>query len=214
MDKPPHKLQTFPELLARGRENFDNVGQNITGLENSTIQSLFWSQLRYLNYFMYTTYSTNKGDKVLSVEGVLPLNVFKSVETKLLQEGYWYLAVNPLDKAVHGIKILQEDEYDQSVAMYTSFRLVDQEQRNRMYDTWYQICKIEDKMLMVNDSIHIHLLNPRANITDMISDETLEYTSEELFRGPNPLVSLVVEDPVVGRISLYKKLAMFLNNAV
>lgn len=55
---------------------------------------------------MYTTYSTNINDKILSVDGVIPLNIFKKIEPLLLQHGYWYIAVNPLNFGVYGINLI------------------------------------------------------------------------------------------------------------
>lgn len=75
---PEPKFQCFEELLDSGRRNFDvNIDSdlNLTGLEETTIKSPFVNQLKDLNNYMYTTYSTNEGDKILSIEGIIPLDV-------------------------------------------------------------------------------------------------------------------------------------------
>lgn len=208
------KFETFEQLLARGQENFIDPDNNITGIEPSTLNGKFKEQLASLNRYIYTTYSTNAGDKVLSIEGVIPLNTFKRIEPLLLQQGYWYIAANPLTYTVAGSNIPSSDEFDADLSHYLILNCVNNNEINQ-YRSWKVLCSVGGKTYLYNDKIQTHFIQPRSDTDydyrEYISDETLEYTDELLYKGDNPLISIMIQDPIVGRISLYSNLLKFLS---
>lgn len=214
---PESKIQSFSELLDRGRKNFDiSSGINLTGLEESTMNSTFVEQLKDLNNYMYTTYSTNEGDKTLSIEGIIPLNLFYKIEPQLQRQGYWYIAASPLDNQIYGINLIPSDEFDSERANMIYLQWVNNRDIGLFNRQWNKVCSTDNMQLLMNDKISIHFLPPdNSNLLlhDYISNETLEYTDESLYHGNNPLINVIIEDPIVGRISLYSKLYKFLQAA-
>lgn len=212
------KFRNFSDLLVQGRRNFDSTDldvDNITGLEEGTMESRFVEQLRDLNNYMYTTYSTNRGCKVLSLEGIIPSDIFKKIEPKLLQQGYWYIAANPFDDKVHGVNLLSTEEFDPSMDKQTKLVWIDKNDQETLsaYYRWTSLCSTNKETLLINKDINIHFFPANDGsllLKDYVSNETLRYTDETLYQGDNPLIAIVIEDPIVGRISLYAKLYQFL----
>lgn len=185
---PSSKFRTFNELLARGIQNFDNPETNITGLEEQALTGVSYQQLKNINRYMYTTYSTNIGDKVFSIEGVIPLNIFKKIEPLLLQEGYWYIAVNPLDRRVHGLNLISFNEFDKSLAHFTEVkRIPDEDIMRYRIPPWRRLCSENGYIYIENDILPIYTLPPREEFDidnhPLNYSEILEYTDESLFRG-------------------------------
>jgi hypothetical protein len=207
-------FSSFEELLEQGRFNFEiNPNSNITGLEEGTRRSIYVSILKNINYYMYTTYSTNVGDKVFSIEGIIPLNVFKKIEPKLLEQGYWYVAANPLDNKIYGVNLISSDEFDPNLSYDSKLEWINDRDKNKFGENWMPLCQTVNTTLYMNNKIDIHFLPPNdenISLDDCISYEALGYTEKSLFQGTNPLINLTIEDPIVGRISLYSKLLTML----
>lgn len=208
------KCHSFNELLAVGRDNFADPANDKTGLEDHSITGKVRDQLLNLNSYMYTTYSTNSGCQVLSIEGVCPLSIFKRIEPDLLKQSYWYIAKNPLDLVEHGSNIPPKEEFEYSMSRQTLVGIIRKDKfKGYRAPPWKVLGTFKDEVVAYNDDVAIHFIEPGADPAHYNSNETLLYTDEALFRGDDPLVSVVVEDPIVGRISMYNKLYEFLRVA-
>ena len=115
---------------------------------------------------------------------------------------------------MHGINLIPADEFDPALATRTVMLWTD---NTRGYHSryWTTMCsRQDDMMLLVNTEVQVHFLtDSKEDAISLISDEVVGYADESLFTNANPLIDIIIEDPIVGRISLYSKLHEFLAGA-
>jgi hypothetical protein len=213
------KFDTFEELFKHGKKNFSGLG-GLTGMEDQTIGN---TDLINLNKYMYTTYSSNEGQKTLSLDGVLTLKNFLKIEPFLNSYGYWYIAERLLPRERIRKNLPTASQFDWSKANYTKISRLPKSYYNPQEYIYNGevLCNHGDPIITGDKKVPIYFF---TRFTELPSDrllpewaknpssEVLGYTSENLFKGENPLIGLLIEDPVVGRISLYRNLYKYMSS--
>jgi hypothetical protein len=205
-------MNTWKELLDQGQKNF-NDANSLTGLVVEDISDTHFRQLKEINKYMYTTYSTNPGDFLLSIEGIIHLSTFHKIETSLCLKGYYFIACNPLTKEKVGENLMPKEDYDPSMNKTTYIeKCIPTSKKYYLTQWWMRLCSTGKESIMANYSMPIHFLDFDDPDNFLPSDETLGYVNHNLFSGQNPLISIIIEDPVVARISLYRELLTMLKS--
>jgi len=138
----------------------------------------------------------------MTIEGIIPLSVFMKMEPYLQAKGYLYKAINPFTKKIIGQKLMDNYEYDLSKGFETVIRTDEDDYRCFDDSAWIKL----SPNIRVSTNIRYCLLVKDDHEDDYPSCEVLDYTSEKLFINENPLISIIIEDPAIARITLYKEI--------
>lgn len=213
------QILTFEELLMHGkRQLVESDSPGDTGIEDGTRTSPLFQQIVDINSYMFTTFSTNKGGHNLSIEGVIPLSVFQKIQLFLSLGCYIYMANNPLTKEIVGYSLIDPEDYDVEMSKIPKQMFVDKKQE-KDYGLkrlgWVQITDWKKGKALFETGRPPYVTIPTNPIEEGFpSDEVVEIVNNDLlFKGEDPLISIFIEDPIFGRISLYKNLLKYLKSA-
>jgi hypothetical protein len=200
------------QLLLQGQSNFESVN-NLTSIEDSTLESEYSTTLREINNYMYTIYSTNLPNEVqataFSIEGIISLKVYQSMKPYMLEKGFTWIAENSLTKLHREYNLLPAQDFNLD---YDKQRLIQVfNQPMLSLKNWDLIAQDKEIYIYstISQPIHLLPLNDDSQSLDP-SDEVLQYVDEEEFIGDNCLITIIIEDPIPGRTSLYKEILKML----
>jgi hypothetical protein len=215
------RASNFKDLLRLGQAQLQafkdgKTDLNVTGIEDR-LSGVYLDQMIILNKYVYTIYSTNFYDSALSIEFVLPLSLAKSL-TALLKPRYWYTIVEK--NILHDIYIHKVRHATGAVLSYV--KVEDAHAKRHMARTfedflnhkgWYEY----DGCYWLYNSCYFHYSEDEIR-EDMKKDPvviepiSLGYCDPILISGPDPLVTMTVEDPDVNRKDLYAVLIEYLQS--
>jgi len=145
-----------------------------------------------------TRHSTNESDTIqtLSVGGCIPLKIWPLLKQQIIQERLFYSSYEFKTKQ-RELKTIPEEDYDSRASKYMVYHIVDNHERKRyMNDRWIEMASMNGCFLLINKNINLFMIEPKE-----ASDEVEQIITKEL---KDELVSVMIEDPIAGRISLYR----------
>jgi hypothetical protein len=217
-------INTFDELIAYGRNrtNPDNSkDSHDPSIEEHTLNRKTMLELFALNQYAFTFYSTNDGDKTYSIEFAIPKKFASKFAKKLKQAGYWFI-IYP-----HNIGNWDNDEtisnevithYDKNKIHKTYLIRIENNDPNVFDSGRYYVRTPENPNGWYRDSPTTIAFNKRIYFIDdpinsvvdwSVFDEVNKIAKPEVY---TELVGVVVEDPKIGRKSLYRELTKILHD--
>jgi len=220
---PPYKnIKSFDELLDFGKFIL-NKELPVGGLGGGPP----YKELKELNKYMFTTYSTNQNDKIYSLEGTIPFKLFNKIKKYL--DHYYYNCIDTITGNIIESKLMDPQDYNSSMGSYpmvSSFLKGSEEDEFTYRHGWKTIAYNENQAIKMRD-MKFHFFDFDS---DSDSDELYTHVDEHLgsnnapgtevvlyidckyFTDENKLITLLIEDPVPGRTSLYRHLINILKN--
>lgn len=220
------KIQSAKELFDKGVKHISDFltdgDSGVTGLDNPFGMEI----IKEINNYMYTTYSTNRGDRNLTIEGVLPHSLFNRIKSDLRDKGYWFIAQNPLASIKpEELATSSKELIGSRPVLYSHLGnnrnktrleriIIDGKDLNIFYpDVWKVdeylsnnkiIISRQEPLFFMNDECMKEIMEPG------IGNEVLDYTDKQLFMGDDPLIGLFIEDPDFSKKDLYEQLLKIL----
>jgi hypothetical protein len=204
-------FKTFGQLIEFGknRTNPSTIDELDYSLEphirknNDTLTELY-----QLNHYAYTYYSTNERDQTYSVEFAIPDLIINPLKQKLKEKGFWFFVSRP-DK-----EIVPEDyDIDESECMKTETitQIVDPDELDEILEERLRWYKIDENTIGHDRFIHFLESTKPDFLYDMRDNNVfIELTQMTTPNLCSRLYSVIVEDPIIGRKSLYKELTQIL----
>jgi hypothetical protein len=88
------EITTYPELLKFGQSLLNTLLNESSVEEHLSNDIDTLEQMKNLNKYVYSVYSTNQGDKTYSIEFFILASALDELLKKLKEHGYWYIAKN------------------------------------------------------------------------------------------------------------------------
>jgi hypothetical protein len=204
-------FKTFGQLIEFGKQRTNPSNEDALdySLEphirenNDTLTELY-----QLNHYAYTYYSTNEHDKTYSVEFAIPDLIINPLKQKVKEEGFWFFVSRP-DK-----EILPEDYYiDESECKETETitQEVNPDELEEILEDRLRWYKINENTIGHDRFIHFLESTDQEFLSDMRDNNVfIELRQMTTPRLCSRLYSVIVEDPIIGRKSLYKELTKIL----
>jgi hypothetical protein len=193
------KEMSYRKLLSIGRLQTDGViGNDLETDDQTTL-----GELRALNHYVYTYYSTNSGDKTYTLEFFFPKEKVRRLFRELDKTDYWYLC--------HTGGIVTRVDTMRNNHTYEDVRIVEKSSLDRYGHKWkkraignqYEI-SMDQYTYFLNDEF---IKEEKSESIDNKIESALEEidNKEDLYVGilKHSLYSILIEDPVVGRTTLY-----------
>lgn len=217
-------IKTLEELFAYGRNRTNpNSPENELdpSLEAHTLNKKIIQELFELNKYAFTYYSTNDEDKTYSVEFAIPKNIASKFIKKLKEKGYWYVVFphnigdwnndNTIAKTI-------KSYYDPN-KIYNTYLIRIENSDPNVFDSGRYVVRSQDypngwyrdspTTITFNRRTHF-IEDPKTMLVEWsIFDEIKQITIPEVY---TELVGVVVEDPKIGRKSLYRELTKILHD--
>ena len=221
--KKKQLINSFSDLIAFGHTRTSPTSPSSShdpSLEDHTLDTKILKEINDLNQYGFTFYSTNDGDKTYSIEFAIPKLLVSKLVKKLKTTDYWY-AIYP-----HNISEWEHNEsigknviahYDKN-KIHRTYLVHEENNDPHVFETgryavrseqfpngWYR-----DSPTTIAFNKRIHFMEePEIMLQWTVFDELHQIATPEVY---TELVGVIVEDPKIGRKSLYRELTKILHD--
>ena len=190
-------MWSFQDLLRLGRSQLSHIqGPNITGVEEGSLVEPYYSTLLELNNYMYTTGSTNYPNQLFQpmwLTGWLPRSKALALGRYLRSLGLNYI----IQAAGEEIKTEVGQDWEGQEVVHTTYGM-------------------RGEVLDHNLTPNVDLLNPQDVPTmieygvGLLPYELYPHVEGLLYDPIDPIVGIVIEDPILERRNLFDLVLNFL----
>ena len=213
------EIKTYSELLKFGQSllDKDDLLDESSVEEHLSNDTESLKQMKDLNKYVYTVYSTNEGDKTYSIEFFILASAVDEVLKKLKEKDYWYIAKNySTNEIFENIGSNNKDTEEQRIQIPLS----EVSRYNIDRDVWSWHIESQDSKqntTILRRQAPIYFLSPSQ--VDFLREEYTEGNYETItyeghtFEDLLPQLAVVtVEDPIIGRKTLYTEVYDIIKN--
>jgi len=213
------EIKTYPELLKFGQSLLNSLLNESSVEEHLSNDTETLEQMKNLNKYVYTVYSTNQGDKTYSIEFFILASTLEPLLKKIKEKGYWYIAKNySTNELFENVTSKNNDTEEQRIQIPLS----ELSRYNIDRDEWsWHVESQDSKHAILRRQAPIYFLSPsqveffKEDYTNPEgNNETILYEGHT-FKDLLPELAVVtIEDPIIGRKTLYTELYDIVKNIV
>ena len=210
-------LADYRKLLEFGLRKFDTETLN-SSIETHTLESNILSQLKKLNNYVFTYYSTNEDDVTYSLEFAIFADFLKPLTDILKAKGLWYMSKN-----------YKTNEYDEWFSenhddTESEVKTISRNDKDKFYindePMSWKIHSENTNTVQIKREKYIYFLNSEwiedsnyKQVDNLFTDLYSNHYHKSMFESlANNVGIITIEDPVIGRETLYREVYTILRD--
>ncbi len=212
-------ITEYKKLLKKGLHNI-SIGNEASLEDHLLCNKNDLNHLKMINNYVYTTYSTNHNDKTYSLDLFILNSYSKLLIDKLKSKDYWFifkdnnkLLIN-IDSNLNNSKYKETITIEREKALYLDKKYWTELSSN---DNIVTFERYADTYFLSNNNID-DLKKNLFSENNLLKELSFDYDSEDYDINYDLLVNnvsyFIIEDPIIGRKSLYNELLNILEELV
>ena len=210
-------MDQYKKLLKKGIQNID-CGNGASLEDNLLSNKSELDTIRKINNFVYTTYSTNDGDKTYSIDLFILNNYTKMLIDKLRFKNFWFMT-----KEYGNDNIIIEINKELNNSTYKHYIDINEDNKDLYDSKYWNIIKKDNNIITLERDTDIYFLSDTTiesfkkssfNDDSFIKELAFNYHSIDNNIDYNLLAKnvsyFIIEDPTIGRETLYDELFIIL----
>lgn len=209
----------YGKLLKKGLNNID-IGYYASLEDHLLSNEDDLNNIKMINNYVYTTYSTNSGDKTYSLDLFILNKYSQSLISKLISKNYWFVCKDN-DKLFINV----DNTYNNN--QYKDYITIKKENSLLLYKDYWKELYSDGNLVKFERDADIYFLSD-SNIEDSkknvfpdnklyeilshkydVTKDTIDY--DLLMKNVS---YFIIEDPIIGRKTLYSELLNILKELV
>jgi hypothetical protein len=210
-------MDQYKKLLKKGIQNID-CGNGASLEDHLLSNKSELNTIRKINNFVYTTYSTNDGDKTYSIDLFILNNYSKILIDKLRSKNFWFMT-----KEYGNDNIIIEINKELNNSTYKEYRNINKDKRDFYPIKYYKEIKRDNNIITLERDADIYFLSDnsiesfkKSSFNDDYFIKELEFNYHNIDNKIDYILLsknisyFIIEDQIIGRKTLYDELLLIL----
>jgi hypothetical protein len=210
-------MDQYKKLLKKGIQNID-CGNGASLEDHLLSNKSELETIRKINNFVYTTYSTNDGDKTYSIDLFILNNYSKILIDKLRSKNFWFMT-----KEYGNDNIIIEINKELNNSTYKEYRNINKDKRDFYPIKYYKEIKRDNNIITLERDADIYFLSDnsiesfkKSSFNDDYFIKELEFNYHNIDNKIDYILLsknisyFIIEDQIIGRKTLYDELLIIL----
>ena len=210
-------MDQYKKLLKKGIQNID-CGYRASLEDHLLSNKTELETIRKINNFVYTTYSTNDGDKTYSIDLFILNNYSKILIDKLRSKNFWFMT-----KEYGNNNIIIDVNKELNNNTYKDYRNISEDNKHLYDSKYWKIIKKDNNIITLERDADIYFLSDnsiesfkKSSFNDDYFIKELEFNYHNIDNKIDYILLsknvsyFIIEDPIIGRETLYDELLLIL----
>ena len=210
-------MDQYKKLLKKGIQNID-CGNGASLEDHLLSNKSELNTIRKINNFVYTTYSTNDGDKTYSIDLFILNNYSKILIDKLRSKNFWFMT-----KEYGNNNIIIDVNKELNNNTYKDYRNISEDNKHLYDSKYWKIIKKDNNIITLERDADIYFLSDnsiesfkKSSFNDDYFIKELEFNYHNIDNKIDYILLsknvsyFIIEDPIIGRETLYDELLLIL----
>ena len=210
-------MDQYKKLLKKGIQNID-CGNGASLEDHLLSNKSELNTIRKINNFVYTTYSTNDGDKTYSIDFFILNNYSNMLIDKLRSKNFWFMT-----KEYGNNNIIIDVNKELNNNTYKDYRNISEDNKHLYDSKYWKIIKKDNNIITLEKDVDIYFLSNDSIESFKITSFNDDYFIKELEFNYHTIDNnidynllsknvsyFIIEDPIIGRETLYDELLLIL----